>query len=38
VSTLQAILLGLGAVLEFGGIVALAFPDFLPHGRRCRDG
>jgi hypothetical protein len=34
VSTLQGILLAGGAVLEFGGIVALAFPDFLPQGRR----
>jgi hypothetical protein len=34
VTTLQGILLGVGALLEFGGIVALAFPDFLPHGRR----
>lgn len=33
-SALDGILLGIGAVLEFGGIVALAFPDFLPHGRR----
>jgi hypothetical protein len=32
--TLQVILLAVGAVLEFGGIVAIAFPDFLPHGRR----
>jgi biopolymer transport protein ExbB/TolQ len=34
VGALDGILLGVGAVLEFGGIVALAFPDFLPHGRR----
>jgi hypothetical protein len=33
-STLQAMLLVVGAFLEFGGIVALAFPDFLPHARR----
>jgi hypothetical protein len=34
VGALDGILLGVGAMLEFGGIVALAFPDFLPHGRR----
>jgi hypothetical protein len=34
VSTAQGILLVIGAVLQFGGIVLIAFPDFLPHGQR----
>jgi hypothetical protein len=34
VSGLAIVLLVVGAVCEFIGIVAIGFPDFLPHGRR----
>jgi hypothetical protein len=34
VSALAIVLMSIGAVLEFSGIVLIAFPDFLPHGRR----